>query len=81
MKSLARKLTPVLEPVAISCCWYTPNERKDADNVAFAIKFVLDGLVEAGILKGDGRKHVRSLMYTFSVGRINPRTEVYILPI
>lgn len=73
-----QKLKPIHGPVGINCTWYTPDERKDADNVAFATKFILDGMVEAGILQGDGRKFVHSFMHTFRVDKLKPRVEVLI---
>ncbi|EOE6423505.1 hypothetical protein ACKO7J_002246 [Enterococcus hirae] len=41
-------------PVRLSITWYMKNRRKDPDNIAFAVKFILDGLVNAGALPNDG---------------------------
>ena len=38
--------------------WHMPNYRLDPDNVAYAKKFVLDGLVKAGVLENDGAKNI-----------------------
>ena len=38
-------------PVDVTCTWITKDLRKDLDNVSAGIKFVLDGLVQAGILR------------------------------
>jgi len=47
-----------LKPIAGLCeymfIWYEPNKRRDPDNIAFAKKFVFDGLIQAGIIKNDG---------------------------
>ncbi len=41
--------------------WYERNRRRDPDNVAAGgRKLVLDGLVSAGVLEGDGWHHIRS---------------------
>lgn len=49
------------------------------DNIAFAHKFILDGLVDAGVLKGDSRKFVIGLEDDFSeIDPDNPRVEVTI---
>lgn len=40
--------------------WNTPTGH-DADNVYFGIKFILDGLVKAGVIKDDKRKHIRHI--------------------
>jgi hypothetical protein len=45
-------------PYALNCEWFVPNNRHDADNIYFKIKFILDGLVQAKVLPGDGRKFV-----------------------
>ncbi len=68
-------------PVTLRCIWYTKNERKDIDNVAFAKKFILDGLVLAGVLIDDSRKYVAGLEDFFHVDKNLPRIEVDILDI
>ena len=40
--------------------WHVKG-RHDSDNIAFAKKFVLDGMVKAGILENDNPKFVRHL--------------------
>lgn len=80
--AMAAKAKPVplrWYPVRLSFVWYTADERTDADNVCFAKKFILDGLVQAGILSGDGRKQVAGFNgEDFIVDPDNPRVEVTI---
>lgn len=65
----------------VSFRWFVPNKRKDLDNIAFAKKFVLDGLVEAGVLPGDGWRDVAGFGgETFHVDKDDPRVEVEIIP-
>lgn len=46
-------------PVMLLFDWHEPNRRRDPDNVAAGgRKFILDGLVKAGVLAGDGWAHV-----------------------
>ena len=40
--------------------WHVKG-RHDSDNIAFAKKFVLDGMVKAGVLENDNPKCVRHL--------------------
>ena len=47
-----------LVPVRVSMTWHEVNRRRDVDNVMSAQKFVLDGLVEAGAIRGDSRRWV-----------------------
>lgn len=55
---------------AISFHWVEGDMRRDLDNVAAGgRKVVLDGLVAAGVLGGDGWKHVRGFWDEFSVGQ------------
>ncbi len=46
------------KPVVGTFTWIEENKRRDLDNICFAKKFILDGLVELGILKDDNRKMV-----------------------
>jgi|ERR1035437_1318899 hypothetical protein len=56
--------------------WFSKDNRKDIDNVAFAKKFINDGLVMAGVLKGDGRKFINGFMDEFYIDAKNPRVEI-----
>lgn len=72
----AMALTPREEPVRVRCVWYTPNRRKDPDNVAWAKKLILDALVVAGVLLNDGRRNVAGFQDDFGVDAEHPRVEV-----
>ena len=75
--SAAEGLAQCINPVIVGFKWVEPNLRRDADNVAFAKKFILDGLVMAGVLKGDSRKYVIGLEDDFSeIDPDNPRIVV-----
>jgi Holliday junction resolvase RusA-like endonuclease len=47
----------------IELTWCVPTNKQDSDNVFFAVKFLLDGLVLAQILPNDGRKNVRNISH------------------
>jgi len=49
--------------------WYKPNAKKDHDNIAFAKKFVLDGLVLAKILKSDSPKFINNFSDDFIIDK------------
>lgn len=67
------------KPVEMHYFWYEPNKRRDKDNVSsFGRKVIQDSLVDAGILKDDGWKHVVGFSDRFEVDRENPRIEVLI---
>jgi len=56
--------------------WYCKDRRTDPDNIAFAKKFILDGLVESGILEDDGWKNIRRFEDHFKISKDNPRVVV-----
>ncbi|MDO9028168.1 MAG: hypothetical protein Q7U68_04835 [Candidatus Roizmanbacteria bacterium] len=57
--------------------WYSKDRRKDKDNVAFAKKFILDGLVLAGVIKSDRWDFISGFLDVFYIDKENPRVEVY----
>ena len=76
---LAKKLKPIDKPVRLKIHWVCKNRRKDKSNIRFAVKFVEDGLVSAGILKDDSWRYVTGFEDTFSVDKVKPRVEVEII--
>lgn len=75
VKLLARGL-PRLEQVEVVCNWYCKNRKRDPDNVAAGVKFILDGIVAAGVLPNDGYAQVTGIIHRFYVDKSNPRVEV-----
>lgn len=45
-------------PIRIICHWYYADMRTDPDNISAGIKFILDGMVKAGVINGDGWKQI-----------------------
>jgi len=45
--------------------WYEMNNRRDGDNIAFAVKFIQDALVSCGIFPDDSRKYIIGLRHFF----------------
>ncbi len=45
-------------PVHVEIYWFERDIRRDADNLTAGQKFILDGLVEAGVIPNDNRKFV-----------------------
>jgi hypothetical protein len=68
---------PRIETVQkITCTWYCKNKRKDKDNVMFAKKFILDGLILAKVIPNDGWNDIHEFVDVFAIDAINPRVEV-----
>lgn len=74
----AAHVTPYAVPVTYHCLWVEKNRRRDLDNVAFAKKFVQDGLVKAGILRNDTHHEIRGFSDSFEYDSRNPRVVVTI---
>lgn len=64
--------------IDVKVVWYEPNGRRDLDNIGAGIKFILDALVECGVIPDDSQKYVRSRCDFVCVDRDNPRIEVEI---
>ena len=47
--------------------WRLKNDKVDPDNIAFAKKFILDGMVEGRVLEGDSWKFIRGFADDFEV--------------
>lgn len=78
-EAMAAKLPAVKNyPVKITYLWFSKDQRKDTDNVAFAKKFINDGLVLARVLENDSRKFIAGFSDEFFIDRKNPRVEVII---
>lgn len=73
------KLTPVNDyPCTININWYEKDQRRDIDNIIFAQKFILDGLVNQKVLIDDSQKYVNKLNHEVFVDKSHPRIEVEI---
>lgn len=72
------RIRPFDKPVEINCVWVEENRKRDLDNIMFGIKFVLDGLVKAGVLKDDSPRYVKRITHEVAYDSDNPRIEVWI---
>jgi len=73
----AEKLRTLLPPVMLRFRWVEKARRRDPDNIAAGgRKLVLDGLVKAGVIGGDGWTQIAGWIDTFEVDRDNPGVEV-----
>lgn len=67
------------KPVFMEYLWVEPNRRRDLDNISsFGRKVIQDALVNTGVLKNDGWKHITGFSDRFKVDKENPRIEVVI---
>lgn len=56
--------------------WFMKNMRQDKDNIRFCVKFIQDGMMQAGLIENDGWKQIGNYYDTFSVDKDHPRVEV-----
>ena len=77
------QLTPIPNgPVDLVFRWVTKNRKADPDNISHGAKYIIDGLVAAGILPNDGRKTIRSLTHHFpDPDPKSPRVEINLIPV
>ena len=59
---------PSLDRVSLALHWTEATKRRNPDNIAAGIKFVLDGLVLSGVLGNDGWRQIAGWTNGFSVG-------------
>ncbi len=61
-QALASKtLHKVKDPVVIKIRWHEKTKRRDVDNIQSSQKFILDALVNKGVLIDDSRKYVTQI--------------------
>lgn len=73
----AARVKPVTRPVTVTCAWYERDRRRDVDNVQSGVKLILDALQAAGILQGDGQRHVRHVVHEpVRIDKASPRVVV-----
>lgn len=72
------KKIPKKKRIFLDITWIAKDKRRDPDNIAAAVKFIWDGLVEAGVIKNDGWSENGGWSNKFDVDKDNPRIEVVI---
>jgi Holliday junction resolvase RusA-like endonuclease len=45
-------------PITMKFIWYIAHKNMDADNIASAKKFIIDGMVKAGSINNDNLNHI-----------------------
>jgi len=54
--------------ISINCIWTEAGHPRDPDNIRVGIKYILDAMVNTGVLKDDSMKHVKFIGDTFQMG-------------
>ena len=69
---------PVTAPVKLRFTWHETNRRRDKDNVAYAKKFILDGMQRAGFLPNDNNRWILGFEDCFVYGG-RPGVEIEVM--
>ena len=67
-----------LQHIIIDIWYYCKDKRTDKDNIAFAKKFIFDGLQKAGVIENDGWDNIIYWREYFLLDKTNPRIVVEI---
>ena len=65
-----------MDKVWINLTWIERNRKRDPDNIVAAKKFILDGLVLAGLLKSDGWANIAGFTDSWETGEPGVWVEV-----
>lgn len=74
--AIAQDMPTFKQPVFVVIDWYERDRRRDPDNIRFAAKFILDGLVRAGVLVNDNQRWILGIEDRYHVDRDNPRVTI-----
>ena len=79
--ALACRDLPIFDSeISIMVDWYMPNRRKDKDNIAAGVKFIWDGLKQAGKIPDDGWDYQGNTSHFYTIDKDNPRIYVTVMP-
>ncbi|NVS55044.1 hypothetical protein HXC17_14365 [Listeria monocytogenes] len=56
-------------PCRIKFTWIIPNKRKDPDNIAFAKKFIFDGMMQARFIENDNLNYIEGFSDYFIIDK------------
>ena len=66
-------------PIDLNFYWYCKDKKIDKDNLAFAKKYILDGMVAAGVIPNDTWEYIGDFSDIFLIDKLNPRIVIQIL--
>jgi len=78
MWSAKQQRLPQMNYIDLTITWYEKNKKRDKDNIQAGVKFILDGLVSAGVIPNDTWRYVGDILHRVRVDRTEPRIEVEI---
>jgi hypothetical protein len=79
MLARSQKLKPCKTPPNIRITFWQKDKRIEKDNLLVNTKYLLDGLVEGGILPDDRWDSYLSLGFRYEIDRTNPRIVIQLI--
>lgn len=68
-KCIEQKAPKLTKLRTLEFIWKTKDRRQDKDNISFAKKFILDGMVKAGVIPNDTYKNLpNKIVDKFEIG-------------
>ncbi len=65
-------------PCKIKFTWLVKNKQRDLDNISFAKKYILDGLVKAKLIPNDNLTHITGFTDEYEIhDKVGVRIEIY----
>ena len=61
MEIMVQTVRPHFEAISLDITWIETKKKRDPDNCFMGVKYLLDGIVAAGIIDDDDRDHVASI--------------------
>ena len=61
--------TKINPPCKITYTWFTKQRNRDIDNMAFASKYINDGLVKAKLLPNDNLNNIIEVTHRFEINK------------
>ena len=65
----------ITTPCKLKFTWYIKDKRTDADNICFAKKYIIDGMIKAGLIENDSLKYIIGFQDEFIIDK-NERVEI-----
>ena len=65
----------ITTPCRLRFTWYIKDKRTDADNICFAKKYIIDGMVKAGLIENDSLRYIVGFQDEFVIDK-NERVEI-----
>lgn len=85
-RSVQRDIEPYLKKlgvfnngVRVSFTWIEKDKKRDLDNVCFAKKFILDAMVNGGVIPNDNARYVKGFIDNFGYSKEDAKVIVEVI--